>query len=74
MSHMPEFIAPQRFTDAGAALEQVERIYKSGLKHLRDAMQDFVAGEDMPGRVRACNSAATARARRSSAPNEKSSS
>ena len=54
MSHMPEFIAPQRFTDAGAALEQVERIYKSGLKHLRDAMQDFVAGEDMPGRVRAC--------------------
>ncbi|SFN07730.1 AMP nucleosidase [Variovorax sp. OV329] len=54
MSHMPEFIAPQRFTDAAAAFDQVELIYRSGLKHLREAMLGFVAGQSMPGRVRAC--------------------
>ena len=51
---MPTFIAPARFTDPVAALEQVRLIYDSGLTHLRDAMQRFVAGESMPGRVRAC--------------------
>ncbi|HYP83549.1 AMP nucleosidase [Variovorax sp.] len=54
MSHMPEFIAPARFNDAPAALAQVDRIYRAGLAHLRDAMARFVAGEAMPGRVRAC--------------------
>ncbi|NDZ14475.1 AMP nucleosidase [Variovorax sp. WS11] len=54
MPYMPTFIAPARFTDPVAALEQVRLIYDSGLTHLRDAMQRFVAGESMPGRVRAC--------------------
>ncbi|MDM0114720.1 AMP nucleosidase [Variovorax sp. J22R133] len=54
MSHMPDFIAPARFNDADAALEQVKLIYRTGLDHLRNAMVRFVAGETMPGRVRAC--------------------
>jgi len=54
MSHMPDFIAPARFTDADAALAQVQRIYRVALDHLRDAMLRFVAGEAMPGRMRAC--------------------
>jgi len=54
MPYMPTFIAPARFTDPVAALEQVRLIYDSGLTHLREAMQRFVAGESMPGRVRAC--------------------
>ena len=51
---MPDFIAPARFTDADAALAQVQRIYRVALDHLRDAMLRFVAGEAMPGRMRAC--------------------
>ena len=51
---MPAFIAPARFTDAAAALAQVRAIYSGGLQHLRDAMLRFVAGETLPGRVRAC--------------------
>ncbi|MEJ8811697.1 AMP nucleosidase [Variovorax ureilyticus] len=54
MPYMPAFIAPARFTDPDAALEQVRQIYAGGLQHLRDAMQRFVAGESLPGRVRAC--------------------
>ncbi|RYZ12616.1 MAG: AMP nucleosidase [Comamonadaceae bacterium] len=54
MPHLPAFIAPARFTDAAAALEQVRAIYDQGLAHLRDAMLRFVNGESMPGRVRAC--------------------
>ena len=54
MPYMPPFIAPERFTDAAAALAQVRSIYHGGLDHLRDAMQRFVAGETLPGRVRAC--------------------
>ena len=54
MSHLPEFIAPTRHTDAASALLQVGRIYEASLAHLRDAMQRFVAGEDFKGRVRAC--------------------
>src|SRR5437868_7112515 len=54
MPYMPAFIAPARFTDPDAALEQVRLIYNGGLQHLRDAMQRFVAGESLPGRVRAC--------------------
>jgi len=51
---MPPFIAPARFTDAAEALAQVEAIYAGGLAHLRDSMLRFVAGESLPGRVRAC--------------------
>ena len=54
MPYMPAFIAPARFTDAAQALEQVRGIYNGGLQHLRDAMQRFVQGESLPGRVRAC--------------------
>jgi AMP nucleosidase len=54
MPYMPTFVAPARFTDAAAALEQVKSIYQAGLAHLRESMLRFVAGEALPGRVRAC--------------------
>jgi AMP nucleosidase len=54
MPYLPPFIAPTRFTSAEAALAQVQAIYNSSLAHLREAMQRFVAGEAMPGHVRAC--------------------
>jgi AMP nucleosidase len=54
MSHLPVFIAPSRFTDPAAALARAREIYDSSIAHLRDAMQRFVAGEDLPGHVRAC--------------------
>ena len=54
MSSLPPFIAPARFTDAAAALAQVQRIYESSIQHLRQAMQRFVAGDDSQGHVRAC--------------------
>jgi len=54
MPYLPPFIAPTRFTDAAAALAQVQRIYQEGLAHLREAMLRFVAGETLPGRARAC--------------------
>ncbi|ADU39791.1 AMP nucleosidase [Variovorax boronicumulans] len=54
MPYMPTFVAPARFTDAAAALEQVKAIYQGGLAHLRESMLRFVAGEALPGRVRAC--------------------
>ncbi|XAH24418.1 AMP nucleosidase [Xylophilus sp. GW821-FHT01B05] len=54
MPYMPPFIASQRFTDVDAALAQVRAIYDASLAHLRDAMQRFVAGEELPGHVRAC--------------------
>ncbi|MBN9410373.1 MAG: AMP nucleosidase [Burkholderiales bacterium] len=54
MPYMPPFIAPQRFTDPEAALAQVQAIYQQSLEHLRDAMHRFVAGDSLPGHVRAC--------------------
>ena len=54
MPYLPEFIAPCRFTDATAALLQVQRIYAQSLQHLRDGMQDFVAGHALSSRIRAC--------------------
>jgi AMP nucleosidase len=54
MTLVPPYIAPARFDDADAALQQVRRIYDAGVQHLRDALQRFVAGEDLPSRVRAC--------------------
>jgi AMP nucleosidase len=47
------FFAPQSFTDPAAALAYVEQIYSAGVEHLRDALQRFVAGEDL-SRTRAC--------------------
>ncbi len=54
MPYMPPFIAPTRHTDPQAALEQVQAIYTQQINHLRDAMHRFVAGEALPGHVRAC--------------------
>lgn len=54
MSYLPPYIAPQRFTDPVAALAQVQVIYDNSIAHLRQAMQTYVAGGDLPGHVRAC--------------------
>ncbi|KAF7597978.1 MAG: AMP nucleosidase [Candidatus Dactylopiibacterium carminicum] len=54
MHHQPPFIAPQRFTDADAALAQVQHIYDTSLQYLRDMLRRYVAGEDLGGHVRAC--------------------
>ena len=54
MSSQPLFIAPALFDDAEAALAQVQAIYRNSIEHLRGALQRFVAGEDLGGRVRAC--------------------
>jgi len=53
MSSLP-FIAPARYDDPAAALAQVQAIYDNSIRHLRDALQRFVAGEDFPQHVRAC--------------------
>ena len=50
----PPFIAPEKFTNATAALTQVSRIYEGSIAHLRSAMQRFVAGDDTMDHVRAC--------------------
>jgi AMP nucleosidase len=54
MPFMPPFIAPTRHDDPAAALAQVQSIYAQQIQHLRDAMQRFVSGDEMPARVRAC--------------------
>ena len=54
MPYLPAFIAPSRFTDPAAALAKAREIYDASLNHLRDAMQRFVAGDALPGHVRAC--------------------
>jgi AMP nucleosidase len=54
MAYVPSFIAPSQFTDPVAALAKAREIYDSSLAHLREAMQRFVAGETLPGHVRAC--------------------
>ncbi|RXZ43198.1 AMP nucleosidase [Crenobacter cavernae] len=53
MPYLPTFIPPTRYDDPVAALDQVRHIYESSLAHLREAMQRFVAGENLPGHVRA---------------------
>ena len=50
----PTLITTQSFTDAGAALAHVSTIYSSGIAHLRQSLQDFVAERSTNGRVRAC--------------------
>jgi len=54
MPVVPNYIAPARFDDAAAALEQVRAIYDSSIAHLRGALQGFVGGDDVDARVRAC--------------------
>ena len=54
MPYLPTFIAPSRFTDPAAALAKAREIYDASLNHLRVAMQRFVAGDTLPGNVRAC--------------------
>jgi AMP nucleosidase len=50
----PPFIAPLSFDDPVAALAQVRTIYEHTIVHLREALQRFIAGEDLHHRVRAC--------------------
>ena len=50
----PTFIAPAQFTDAAAALAQLQRLYDDSLTHLRDSLQSFVAGTLAASKVRAC--------------------
>src|SRR5687767_10903239 len=47
-------INAQSFNDAAAALAHATTIYNSGIAHLRDSLQRFVAGETLTGHVRAC--------------------
>ena len=54
MPYLPAFIAPARFRDPNDALTRAREIYDTSIAHLRDAMQRFVAGETLPGHVRAC--------------------
>ena len=54
MPYLPAFIAPTRYTDPAAALAQVQAIYNQQIAHLRSAMQSYVAGQTLPGHVRAC--------------------
>lgn len=54
MAYLPTPIATVRYTDPAAALAQARKIYDIGLTHLRKAMQRYVAGETLPGHVRAC--------------------
>ncbi|MDP2817833.1 MAG: AMP nucleosidase [Polaromonas sp.] len=54
MPYLPAFIAPTRYTDPAAALAQVRLIYDQQIAHLRSAMHRYVAGETLPGHVRAC--------------------
>ncbi|MEI6734261.1 MAG: AMP nucleosidase [Comamonadaceae bacterium] len=54
MPYLPTYYAPARFTDPASALARAREIYDSSIAHLRSAMQRFVAGESLPGHVRAC--------------------
>ncbi|MBI3368840.1 MAG: AMP nucleosidase [Burkholderiales bacterium] len=50
----PTLIVTQAFTDAGAALAHATAIYETGIAHLRQTLQEFVAGKTPESRVRAC--------------------
>jgi AMP nucleosidase len=50
----PMLITTQSFIDAEAALAHARRIYDTGIAYLRHSLQEFVAGHDPAGRVRAC--------------------
>ena len=46
--------ATELIADPGEALARVREIYDRHTAYLRDAFQRFAAGEELPGRVRAC--------------------
>ena len=48
------YFAPSRFDDPVAAMARVSEIYDSGVSHLRNALQRFVAGDSVGRHVRAC--------------------
>ena len=48
-----EPVPAQQFTEPDEALAHVQKLYRQQIEHLRGAMQRFVAGEDVPERVRA---------------------
>ena len=52
--HSPAFTAPIRYTDAAAALAQIQAIYQSSVSHLRQSFREFVTGTDFKMHVRAC--------------------
>ena len=54
MSSTPAYIAPARFDDPAAALAQGQLIYDNAITHLRERMQQFVAGHEVREHVRAC--------------------
>src|SRR3984885_8200954 len=54
MPAVPHYVAPARFDDPAAALAQVRAIYDGSIAHLRSSLHDFVAGDDLAKRVRAC--------------------
>jgi AMP nucleosidase len=47
-------ITTQSFTDAQAALDYATLIYDQGVAHLREQLQEFIAGHTPAQRVRAC--------------------
>ena len=53
MPPAPHYIAPALFDDPQAALDQVRAIYDASVAHLRSALQAFVDGAPLAGRVRA---------------------
>ena len=50
----PSFTAPIAFHRSGDALAQIAALYEAAVAHLRGALNRFVAGADLPHRVRAC--------------------
>ena len=49
----PPYVAPQPFTDADAALQQVQAIYRQSIEHLRTQFRRFVAAGSLEQPVRA---------------------
>ena len=54
MPFVPPYIAPARFDDPVAALDQVRAVYDGSIQHLRGALQAFVGGDSLAAKVRAC--------------------
>lgn len=54
MTQASTLIKSQTFTDAKAALAHATTIYNSGISHLRESLQRFVGGDELPGHIRAC--------------------
>jgi AMP nucleosidase len=48
------FIAPEVFDNPDDALARVQAIYQQSVDHLRQAMQRYVAGDELHDKVRAC--------------------